>query len=101
VVAFTSGNTWSVVDVDRFAVCRPDCYDAEMEHLTAEQRTALGQGEAVPLMVDATECVLLRKDVYDRIQELIEDWDPRVMRGHLAQMMADDWNDPRMSIHDQ
>lgn len=41
--------------------------------LTLDQTTALRNGEPVPLVLDRTECVVLRKDVYERIKRLLDD----------------------------
>lgn len=35
--------------------------------LTTEQRQAIENGETVPVTVGETECVIVRKDVYDQI----------------------------------
>lgn len=40
--------------------------------LTNEQRTALENGESIPLVVDGTPCVLLRRDVYEEVRRTIE-----------------------------
>lgn len=34
--------------------------------LNAEQRRALKQGEPVAVIVDEAECVMIRRDIYDR-----------------------------------
>ena len=34
--------------------------------LTDEERNALKGGEAVPIEIDGTRCVLVRQDIYDR-----------------------------------
>ena len=41
--------------------------------LTLDQTIALNNGEPVPLVLDRTECVVLRKDVYERIKRLLYD----------------------------
>ena len=41
--------------------------------LTLDQTTALKNGEPVSLVLDRTECVVLRKDVYERIKRLLYD----------------------------
>ena len=41
--------------------------------LTLDQTNALKNGEPVPLVLDRTECVVLRKDVYERIKRLLYD----------------------------
>jgi hypothetical protein len=35
-------------------------------NLTAEQEQAIHNGQAVPVNVGGTECILLRRDVYER-----------------------------------
>ncbi len=44
-----------------------------MLDLTAEQRTALASGEAVPYVLEQTECVVVRKDVFERMQHVAYD----------------------------
>ena len=39
-------------------------------NLTAEQERAIRGGQAVPVTVAGTDCVLVRKDVYDRGNDL-------------------------------
>ena len=72
-------------------------------NLTAEQIEALKNGEAVWLSAPEVgqEVVVLRSDVYERVAELLDDWDPRLMRGNMAKVMEDDWNDPGMNVYDQ
>ena len=70
-------------------------------HLTVEQLQAIDNGEPVPLLVDGRECVVLSSSAYEQVRGLIEDWDPSTMQRQMAHMMADDWNDPAMSIYDE
>jgi hypothetical protein len=44
-----------------------------MPELTTEQRIALESGQAVPCIVDATECVVVRKDVFDHMRHVAYD----------------------------
>jgi hypothetical protein len=37
--------------------------------LTSEQTLALKQGHPVSVLVDHTECVMMRKDVFERFQD--------------------------------
>ncbi|MBW3541146.1 MAG: hypothetical protein KY476_12830 [Planctomycetes bacterium] len=69
--------------------------------LTAEQQAAIEQGQPVSVIVGTTPCVIVREDVYQGIEAMLDDWDPRLMRRHLASMMAEDWGDPAMEIYDQ
>lgn len=45
-------------------------------NLTVEQNQSLDRGEPVPICVDETECVVLRKDVYERIKGMVYDGRP-------------------------
>ncbi len=69
-------------------------------HLTKEQREAVENGEAVPLTIDGTECVVIKKDVYESVRELIDDAHPRTMKKHLSKIMQEDWSDPNMDVYD-
>jgi hypothetical protein len=63
-----------------------------MLDLTAEQRTALEGGEPVPCVLNQTECVVLRKDVFERFQRVAYDdseWTPDEMIA-LAERAFDD-----------
>ena len=44
-----------------------------MLDLTAEQRTALAGGEPVPCVLDHTECVVMRKETFDRMRRVAYD----------------------------
>jgi len=44
-----------------------------MLNLTAEQRNALTNGEPVALILENAECVVVRKDVYERMQHVAYD----------------------------
>lgn len=39
-------------------------------HLTAEQERAIQNGQAVAVTVGGAECVVLRKDVYERAEQV-------------------------------
>jgi hypothetical protein len=39
-------------------------------NLTAEQERAIKNGQAVPVTVGGAECVVLRKDIYERREEV-------------------------------
>lgn len=70
-------------------------------NLTIDQIKAISEGVPIPLTVGQTPCVLLREDLYERLSALVENWDPRTMRQHMAVMMDEDWNDPAMHVYDQ
>ena len=69
--------------------------------LTSTQLQALDAGQPVPIEVDGRQCVLLSNTKYDAACELIEDWHPSTMLRQLANMMAEDWTDPAMSVYDE
>lgn len=69
--------------------------------LTAEQIKAIDNGEAVVLLVEGRDCVLLPSSRYNRMQEHIDRWYPSTTRRSMAELMADDWSDPAMSIYDE
>ncbi len=49
-------------------------------NLSGDQLKALQSGSPVPLNLDGTDCVVLRKDVYEKVKRLIYDdseMDPR------------------------
>ena len=68
---------------------------------TPEQIQALDSGQPVPLSVEGRPCVLLPGAVYEQFLEAVQDWHPAAMRRHMADMMAEDWNDPRMNVYDE
>lgn len=47
-----------------------------MFDLTAEQQNALQSGEPVPCVLNRTECVVVRKDVFERLQHASYDDSP-------------------------
>jgi hypothetical protein len=72
--------------------------------LTASQTRAIEEGQAVPVAVNQTDCVILRKDVFDRVQHLIyddSDLTPEEMRSLLARMGREaGWDEPEMDAYD-
>jgi hypothetical protein len=44
-----------------------------MLELSADQQTALARGEAVPCVVSDTQCIVVRKDVFERMQHVAYD----------------------------
>jgi hypothetical protein len=43
--------------------------------LTKEQRQAIDSGDSVAVVIDGTPCVVVRQDVFDRVQRVIRDGD--------------------------
>ena len=67
-----------------------------MIELTQEQHEALQNGmEPVPAIDRATntEYVLIRKDVYERLQSLLDEDDCRLMAPLLMDLDPEDWED--------
>ena len=57
--------------------------------LTPEQTRAIQNGQAVSVTVDHTECVVVRKDVFQKIRELAYDdseWTEAEMEAAAAEM---------------
>jgi hypothetical protein len=63
---------------------------------STERIKAVKQNGAVPLHPPehGDDVVLMRGYAYDEVSELLEDWDPRLLREHMAEMMRDDWDCP-------
>jgi hypothetical protein len=47
-----------------------------MFDLTSEQKSALQGGDPVPCVLNQTECVIVRKDVFERMQHVAYDDGP-------------------------
>lgn len=48
-------------------------------NLTEQEQQAIEHGKAVPVLVGRTECVVIRRDVFDRVRSVIDEDDPRQM----------------------
>jgi hypothetical protein len=60
--------------------------------LTAEELTAIESGQPVPVLIDRTECVLIRKDVYEKVNGLVyddSDWSDAELRAVAARTIFD------------
>ena len=70
--------------------------------LTKEQRTAIETTGNVRISVDGIECVLVRSDVFDRVQTVLgEDWTHDEMRIALARSFTENgWDEPGMEVYD-
>jgi hypothetical protein len=77
-----------------------------MIELTEEQRQQLESGKAVNVTDPQTaqSYVVLRKDVFDRVQHLLYDdsaWTDDELRFHLARSAKDNgWDEPGMEAYD-
>jgi len=66
---------------------------------TAEELDAVIQGEAVPVELQGTSCVLVRKDIYDRMKGLLHDG-VDVRGAYAATMRAWDQDlDPALPLY--
>jgi hypothetical protein len=65
--------------------------------LTEQQRQALQRdSESPPRVIDRatdTTYVLVRADVYEKMQALLDDGDVRLMEPLLAELAPEDWED--------
>jgi hypothetical protein len=83
------------------------CDNAEKEspmNLTKEQFEQARSGQPVEIADNGDEFVLIRKDVYERVQAIIPDDLPsideqRYMLRSMGEMAG--WNDPDMDVYDQ
>jgi len=63
-----------------------------MFDLTTEQQKAVSCGEPVPFVLNETECIVMRKDVFDRMKRIAYDageWTPEEMIA-MAKLAFDD-----------
>jgi hypothetical protein len=72
--------------------------------LTSQQTDAIASGQAVPVAVNETECVILRKDLFERVRHLIYD-DGDLTRDEMQNLIAAigmeaGWNEPEMDAYD-
>ena len=73
-------------------------------NLSMDQKQALQQGNAVPVVVETTDCVLLRRDIFDRVKALLYDdseWTHDDLRKQLARSYeGSGWDEPEMDAYD-
>ena len=72
-----------------------------MIELTQEQRHVLDTAEA--FIPTNTPYVLVRQDVFERIQGLLgdEDWTRDAYLAAMEVFARDGWDDPRMDVYDE
>ena len=61
-------------------------------NLTSEQIASLDQGDAVPIVVDGRECVVIRREAYDQALSS-EEQDVKSMHRLLVDLAPEDWED--------
>ena len=73
-----------------------------MNH-SEDQVRAVESGEAVSITMGRTECVLIRKEVFEKFRDILDDLptveEQRYMLREVGKMAA--WDDPEMDIYDQ
>ena len=66
--------------------------------LSTEQIRALENGEAVPITIEHTRCVLLRTDIYERVQALL---DIEATYPLIDETFREGWETPGMADYDR
>jgi hypothetical protein len=66
--------------------------------LSLEQIQAITDGEAVPVMVEHTPCVLLRADIYERVKAMLEIADAYPL---VDETFGEGWEAPGMADYDR
>lgn len=66
--------------------------------LSREQIRAITDGEAVPVMVEHTPCVLLRADIYERVKAMLEITDAYPL---VDETFREGWEAPGMADYDR
>lgn len=71
-------------------------------NLTNEQVQAIKEGVPVPLIPPGVgeECVLVRRDVYQRVSQLLEDFPPEQAYPAIDEAWREGWDDPKMAEYD-
>jgi hypothetical protein len=69
--------------------------------LNQEELQAVQEGRPVPVVLGSTECVVVRKDVFERVQSLLDDSLDADTVGALVErnMAEDDANDPLLDAY--
>jgi hypothetical protein len=70
---------------------------------TKEQREAIERKGSASMTIDGIDCVVLRADIYDKLESL---WADDLTHEDLRAMLArsaegSDWLDPAMDIYDE
>jgi ASC-1-like (ASCH) protein len=73
-------------------------------NLSEEQLRAIESGDAVPITVGRTECLVIRREVYEKFRDILADELPsveeqRYMLREVGKMAG--WDDPEMDVYDQ
>jgi hypothetical protein len=73
--------------------------------LTPDQQRAIDHGQPVPVTLGQTECVVVRRDVYEKSRDISRETS-EVSHDDLRAIFArgiesSDWNDPTMDVYDE
>jgi hypothetical protein len=66
--------------------------------LSTDQMRALENGEAVPVTIHRTRCIILRTDVYERVQALL---DMEAAYPLIDETFREGWEAPGMADYDR
>jgi hypothetical protein len=66
--------------------------------LSTDQMRALENGEAVPVTINHTSCIILRTDVYERVQALL---DMEASYPLIDETFREGWEAPGMADYDR
>ena len=69
-----------------------------MMELSAEQMQGLENGEAVPVTIEHTMCVILQANIYERVQELLDVEDTYPL---IDETFREGWEAPGMADYDR
>jgi hypothetical protein len=70
----------------------------ESMELSAAQMRAIENGEAVPITVGHTRCVLIREDLYERVKAVLDVQDAYPL---LDETFREGWDAPGMADYDR
>ena len=75
-------------------------------NLSASEMLAVKSGSPVPVLLDDTECVVVRKDVYERVQQILAydggEWTHEELQAMLSRSTAaNGWDEPEMDAYDR
>jgi hypothetical protein len=69
--------------------------------LTSAEQTALSQGHPVPIVLGGTECIVVRKDIFDKTQQLVAgELDPRELYPMIISVLAEE-EDPGLEAYQE
>ena len=72
-------------------------------NLSNDQKEAVARGEAVPVLVESTDCIVIRADVFQRFKAALDDELEPEQVGRLIEenMRDEDLGDPLLDSYQQ